>query len=130
MPMPPEERRYEFDDAQNATFARLASAMTFVAVAMLLLGAIVGTAAVVIARATLAGSAILAPLAIAVAIMAVQLHAAARRFRRIVATRGNDIRNLMMALDELVISYRVQRWLWITVSVVVVIALATSIVGR
>jgi hypothetical protein len=123
-------RRYEFDDTQNAAFARLAGAMMFVAVAMLLVSAIVGSAAVVVARSTLAGGAILAPLGIAVAVMGAQLFAAARRFRRIVATRGNDIGNLMTALEEMAVAYRVQRWLWMTVSVVIVLALATTIVGR
>jgi hypothetical protein len=126
----PSARRYEFDDAQNATFARLAAAMTFVAVAMLLLSAIVGAAAVLLLRSTLAGTAILTPLAIAMAVMGAQVLAAAGRFRRIVATSGKDISNLMVALDEMAVAYRVQRWLWVTVSAVIVIALATTIVGR
>lgn len=126
----PPRRPYEFDDAQNATFATLAGAMLFVAVAMLLLSALVGVAAVALARSTLTGSAILAPLGIAVAVMGWQLLAAARRFRRIVGTRGNDISNLMTALDEMALAYGVQRWLWITVSVAIVVALATTIVGR
>lgn len=126
----PLRRPYEFDDAQNATFAKLAGAMTFVAVAMLLLSAIIGVAAIALARSTLSGSAILAPLGIAVAVMAAQIYAAARRFRRIVATHGNDISNLMVALDEMATAYQVQRWLWITVSIVILVALATTIVGR
>jgi heme A synthase len=48
----PSEHPYESDEAQNATFARLAAAMLFVAVAMLIAGAIVGSAAVVLARST------------------------------------------------------------------------------
>jgi amino acid transporter len=124
------QRPYEFDDAQNAIFARLGGAMMFVAAAMLLLSAVVGVAAVAFARLTLTGTAILAPLGIAVAVMGTQLFAAARRFRRIVGTRGNDISNLMAALDEMAVAYGVQRWLWITVSVVIVLALATTIVGR
>ena len=51
------------------------------------------------------------------------------RFRRIVATSGNDIGNLMTALDEMAVAYRVQRWLWMTVTVVIVVALATTMVG-
>jgi hypothetical protein len=97
---------------------------------MVLFGAIVGSAAVVLARSTLAGSAVLAPVGIAVAVMGAQLFAAAKRFRRIVATRGDDISNLMAALEEMAVVYRVQRLLWVTVSVVIVIALATTIVGR
>lgn len=125
----PPGRRYEFDDTQNATFARLAGVMMFVAAAMLILSTIVGSAAVVVARSTLAGGAILAPLGIVMAVMGAQLFGAARRFRRIVATRGNDIDNLMTALDEMALAYRMQRWILITVTVVIVIALATTIVG-
>ena len=55
----PPERRYEFDDTQNATFAKLAGVMMFVAVAMLIVSTIVGSAAVVVARSTVAGGAIL-----------------------------------------------------------------------
>ena len=62
--------------------------------------------------------------------MGAQLLAAAGRFRRIVATSGKDISNLMVALEEMAVAYRVQRWLWVTVSAVIVIALATTIVGR
>jgi hypothetical protein len=123
-------RRYEFDEAQNATFKRLAAAMLFVAVAMLLSSAVVGLAAVVLARSALAGSAMLAPVGIAVAVMGAQLFAAARRFRRIVTTRGHDISHLMAALEEMAVAYGVQRWLWVTASLVIVVALGTTIVGR
>ena len=126
----PSARRSEFDDAQNATFTRLAGAMTFVAVAMLVVSAIVGAAAVLLVRSTLAGSAILTPLAIAVAMMGAQSLAAAGRFRRIVTTSGSDVSNLMVALEELAVAYRVQRWLWLTVSAVIVVALTTTIVGH
>jgi hypothetical protein len=126
----PSRRPYEFDDTQNATFAKLARAMMFVAVTMLLLSALVASAAVVVGRSTLAGGAVLAPLAIAVAVMGAQLLAASRRFRRIVATRGNDITNLMAALNEMTVAYGVQRWLWMTVLVTIVLALTFTMVGR
>lgn len=126
----PSGRPYEFDATQNATFAKLARAMIFVALTMLLLSVFVGSAAVVVGGSTLAGTAILAPLAIALAVMGVQLFAAARRFQRIVATRGNDINNLMAALDEMAFAYGVQRWLWITVLVAIAMALAFTIVGN
>jgi hypothetical protein len=47
-----------------------------------------------------------------------------------VETRGNDISNLMTALDETAAAYRVQRWLWLTVSMAIVIALIATIVAR
>jgi hypothetical protein len=104
--------------------------MMFVAIAMLLLSAVVAAGAIVLARSTLAGTAMLAPLGIAVAVMAAQLYAAARRFRRIVTTSGDDIRNLMTALHEMAVAYGEQRWLWITVLTAVLVALTTTIVGR
>ena len=123
-------RPYEFDDTQNAVFIKLAGAMMFVAVAMLVLSAIVASAALVLARSTVAGTAILAPLGIAVAVMGAQLFRAARRFRRIVTTRGNDISNLMVALDEMAVAYGVQRWLWLTASIAIVVAVIVTIVAR
>jgi hypothetical protein len=129
MTVPP-WRPYEFDDTQNAVFIKLAGAMMFVAVAMLVLGAIVASAALVLARSSMAGTAILAPLGIAVAVMGAQLFRAARRFRRIVATRGNDISNLMVALDEMAVAYGVQRWLWLSVSIAIVVAVIVTIVAR
>ena len=125
-----EQRRYEFDDAQNATFSSLATAMMFVAGAMLLLSIVVGAAAIVLARSSLVASAILAPLDIAIVVMAGQLYRAAKHFRRIALTRGNDIQNLIVALNDMVAVYRVQRWLWISVLAVVVVALATTIVSQ
>lgn len=124
------ERPYEFNDAQNSTFARLAGAMRFVAAAMLVLGAVLSLAAIVLARSTLEATAILAPLGITVGLMGAQLFVAGRRFRRIVTTRGSDINNLMKALDGMVAAYVIQRWLWITLSLVVAIGLTFTTVGR
>ena len=121
---------YEFDDAQNATFAGLAGAMLFVGVALLLVGTIVGCGALMLARSTLAGSAVLTPLAIALVVIGAQMVHAARRFRRIVTTRGNDISNLMEALDEMAAAFRVQRWLWLTVSMAIIIALIAAVVAQ
>jgi hypothetical protein len=45
-------------------------------------------------------------------------------------TRGNDIHNLMIAINDMVVVYRVQRWLWTTVLAVVIVALATTVVSR
>ena len=130
MPAAHEMRPYEFDDVQNATFARLASAMAFVAVAMTVRGVIVGASGVIMARSTLWGGALVLPVTIALLVMATQLYAAASRFRFIIRTRGSDVDNLMIALDEMTGVYRVQRWLWLTVSAVVVIALLTSKVAH
>ena len=130
MAMSSDQRRYEFDAAQNATFARLAGAMAVSAVAMALVSLVVGTSAILVAQSALAVGAILAPLAIAVAAMAGQLYAASRRLQRVVATQGSDIHNLMVALDDMASAYSVQRWLWLTALLVVILALATTVVGH
>ncbi len=95
-----------FDDAQNATFSSLATAMIFVARATLLQSLVVGAAAIVLARSTLAAPAILVPLGIAIVVIGWQLHRAAKHFRRIAFTLGNDIQNLIVALKEMVVAYR------------------------
>ncbi len=126
MPTPSPERRYEFSPDQNAIFSRLAGAMRFVAIVMVLASGTVGIAAVFIGRSTVVGAAMVAPLAIAVAFLAAQLYQAATHFRRIVSTRGSDVEHLMAALDEMANAYLTQRWLWIVAAVAILLALATT----
>ena len=126
----PQGNRYEFDPQQNAVFSRLADVMTFVAVAMIVPVLLTTAAAVFAGRSTLAGVVIVAPLPIAFAIMAAQLYQSANSFRRIVKTQGSDVSNLMAALVQMSRAYSVQRWLWIVISVAVILALATTIAGR
>ena len=70
------------------------------------------------------------PNGLAVAAMAGQLYAASRRLQRVVATQGSDIHNLIIALDDMASAYSVQRWLWLAALLVVILALATTVVGH
>ena len=87
-----EQRRYEFDDAQNATFSNLETAMIFVARAMLLLSLVVGAAAIVFARSTRAATAILALLGITIVVIGWQLHQTACGLTRAARSRAKGLR--------------------------------------
>jgi hypothetical protein len=127
---PSSQVRYEFDDAQNRVFSGLSAAMAFVAAAMLIASVIGGVAMVLLARSTLASVLVFGPLPVIVAVMAVHLSVAARRFGRIVRSEGNDVGNLMEALAHLTSAFRMQRWLWIVISLAIVVALVTTTTGR
>jgi hypothetical protein len=120
--------RYEFTDQQNARFLALAAAMTFVAMAQLT-ACVVVLAAVAWMGLPPTIAVIVAIPVLVFAVTAVQLLRAAAHFRRIAAIRGNDIDNLMTAIEREVSAYRLQRWLWLVAAVTVFVALATTIVG-
>ena len=125
--MPPSDR-YEFDSQQDQMFARLASAMAFIGIGMLVPGILLSIAAVVF-RATLLGAGICAVFAILLIAMGLLQYQAAGHFRRIVNTTGSDVDNLMIALGELTSVYEIQRWLWIVLAAAVLIALAAGTVA-
>lgn len=120
---------YEFSAEQNAHFTRLAAVMWSTGLSILLAGAGIGAALAGLARFSVAGAVVLAaPLAVLL-VAAVQLCIAARRLRRIAATRGNDVGNLLAAIDWLTTSYRLQRWLWIAALAVAAAGWATTLTG-
>ena len=121
-------RNYEFSPPQDAVFRRLAGAVTFVGAAMMVPGAVlVGVPAYVFfARGPSTADGLVAMLGVLLIVMGVNLLGAAQHFRRIATTEGRDIENLMIAMRELARVYAVQRWLWIAVAVVLIVALATS----
>jgi hypothetical protein len=120
---------YEFTDRQNSRFSALASAMAFVGIAQLTACAVVVAAVAWIGSSAPRVAIIVAIPALVLAVTAVQLLRAAAHFRRIAAIRGNDIDNLMIAVDREVSAYRLQRWLWLAASATILVALATTIVG-
>ena len=119
---------YEFDQQQNAVFAKLAAAMAFVGIAMLIPGTLLGVA-VMLFRLTLLGEAVCGLLAMLLIAIGLLQWRAARHFKRIIATHGSDVHNLMSALGELTSVYVIQRWLWIVLGAVVLIALAGTVTG-
>ena len=118
----------EFDQGQDAVFAKLAGAMAFVGIVILLLGVLLGIAAI-LWKPTLLGAGICGVLATLFVAMGLLEYGAARHFRRIVTTHGRDVDNLMIALDELANVYAIQRWLWIVLGAIVLIALASTVTG-
>jgi hypothetical protein len=63
-------------------------------------------------------------------VMGGNLFGAAAHFRRITTTEGHDIENLMVAMREVARAYAVQRWIWIAVGLVLLLALATSVTAQ
>ena len=119
---------YEFDKGENAVFARLAGAMVFVGIAMFIPGVLLGVVAFLLPK-TLLGQGICGVLALLLIAMGVLQYGAAGHFRRIVTTQGNDVENLMIALGELTSVYEIQRWLWIVLGAIVLLALAGTVTG-
>ena len=126
MRLPPIQ--YEFDQGGNAVFARLAGAMVFVGIAMLIPGVLLGVVAF-LWRPTPLGQGICGVLALLLVALGVLQYGAAGHFRRIVTTQGNDVENLMIALGELTSVYEIQRWLWMVLGAIVLLALAGTVTG-
>ena len=122
------QANYEFDQQQNAVFTKLAAAMAFVGIVMLIPGTLLGVAMIGL-RLTPLGKGVGGVLAILLVALGLLQYRAARHFRRITTTRGSDVDNLMSALGELADVYVIQRWLWIVLGAVVLIALAGTMTG-
>jgi hypothetical protein len=118
---------YEFTDRQNRTVAHLAVVMRFVGLAHVGLGVILAIAVIRLWTAVVAASLIIGVMAALVLLMGAYLVAAAAHFRRIATTSGNDVDNLMIALDELKNVYAVQRWVFVTAAIVVSFALIATV---
>jgi hypothetical protein len=119
---------YEFDEGANAVFARLAGAMVFDGIAMCIPGVLLGVVAF-LWRPTLIAQGICGVLALLLVAMGVLQYRAAGHFRRIVTTQGKDVESLMIALGELTSVYEIQRWLWLVLGAVVLLALAGTVTG-
>ena len=118
---------YEFDDQQNRTVAHLAIVMRFVGVAHVVLGVLLAIGVVRLWSVVMSASVIIGVVAVLVFVMGLYLAAAAVHFRRIATTRGNDVGNLMAALDELKNVYAVQRWIFVAAAIAVSLALAATV---
>lgn len=118
-------REYEFDQEQNTVFAKLASAMKFVGVAMFLPGIVFFLPFLMWQQGLFGHSATSQRLTPAIVlfglpgvlilVMGINLYRAAACFKDIVKTSRTDIRDLMVAMNELVLVYRIQRWLWVVI---------------
>ena len=130
--MAEERRTYEFSRDEDAVFRRLAGAMRFVAAAMLVPAAVLvlGPAYRLVTYGASIGQGLVAVLGLLLIVMAGNLFGAAAHFRRIATTEGHDIENLMVAVREVARAYAVQRWIWIAVGLVLILALATSVTAQ
>ena len=124
----PTDTSYEFDAQQNAAFAKLAGAMTFCAIALVIPATLLGLAAFEF-ESTWSGRAVYLILAVLLIAIGLLQLGAGRRFKRIVTTTGHDVDNLMTAVGGLVAAYETQRWLWIVVGFVVAVALFETLKG-
>lgn len=113
---------HEFDEADNQQFSKLAGAMRFVAISMLVLGVIFCLVGVMSMSAPLSA---LISIGQGVVFLLISgwLNSAATAFRDIVRTEGNDLMNLMYAMTKLRSVFRLQAWLIGIACVLFVLAL-------
>jgi hypothetical protein len=125
-------RNYEFTPQQDAVFRRLAGAVSFVGAAMMVPGAVllIVPAYMFSVHGPSVPEGLFVVLGILLMVMGVNLFGAAKHFKRIATTEGRDIENLMIAMDEVARVYAVQRWLWIALGFVLIVAIVTSLTAR
>lgn len=118
---------YEFTAGQNHTVSHLAVVMRFVGYAHVVLGVLLGIGVVRLWRLVISASLIFGVLAVLLVVMGLYLAAAASHFQRITTTRGDDVGNLMTALDELKNVYAMQRWVFVAAAIAVSLALVATV---
>jgi len=135
--MSPATPPYEFDERQNGSFARLASAMRFTSINLIVVGC--AMTAPFVYQLTALRHGISNPafgryamlfflIALPGAWMAVignSLFKATNRFRMVTSTVGHDVQNLTEALTDLVGAYRTHRWMWVVVALSIAFGLVT-----
>lgn len=115
---------YEFTPDQNALIARLASKMLFVGLFALGLG----IAAIVVGAVRRDVSIIFSGSLYAV--IGLWTERSGRSFRFIALTKGQDIRHLMHALEDLRRLYTLQFWICFLALVATVVLLGASVAAR
>jgi len=130
-----ENATYEFTATQNATIQSLSRKMKFIGATLVVMAFIYFAAALFpfvrpeipgwYAVGSICAHAVAGALYLALGIFTIR---AARSFRLIVQTQGNDIDNLMDALAYLLKNYRIQYWVIVAALILVVVALATVVV--
>ena len=120
-----ESQSYEFTSTQDRLISELSNKMRFVSYVLIVIGALLIFAGLVSINQGGFGSVIYG---IVQLLVGVWTNKAASSFRKIAATQGNDINNLMDALAELRKLYTLQYWLFILALVFIVIGLVTAII--
>ena len=125
---PARSGEFEFDGAHNAVIRDLAGSMKIVGAGLPVFAVFTAIGAI---RAVVREGPImaLAPAAQAVFLVLTGMwtYSAAGAFQRVVATRGDDIRNLMSALAELRRIYTMQKWLILVVAALLVVSIVMMI---
>jgi hypothetical protein len=120
-----EEQNYEFTEEQNLSLKKLTSQMNFVGVFTLVLGVFLVALGIYYTMAT-SKTIILAifvfVMALVIIVMGVYTMGSAKSFKLVIKTEGDDINNLMRALDKMT------TWFGI-VSLMIVVTIAILILG-
>lgn len=105
-----ETKNYEFSKHENIVITKLYRQMTFVGVALLVLGILFGAFGLYLlfAKGYSIKVLFLLVLAFIIIVMGVTTNMSSNRFRKIVKTSGNDIENLINALDKLTTWFSIQ----------------------
>jgi hypothetical protein len=113
--------QYEFNQGENAVFSTLASSMKFVAIALMVLGALSILLVLTGDFSTLVSG-------VVYIFIGIWTRSAANSIRAVVDTEGSDIMHLMNAMGDLNKLYNLQKWLLIIglVLIAVVFALAVA----
>jgi hypothetical protein len=119
---------FEFGPAEDDVFSRLAGSMKFVAIVLAGLGVLMLVGAL-IAHQHMAGADLISSLVqgLVSIIIGGWLLGAASSLRAITETRGNDVPNLMVAMDKLRKVYTLQAVLLAIAGAVVVVAVVLAI---
>jgi hypothetical protein len=118
---------YEFEEAHNRTFSRLARAMRFVGGGQTVVAVVyAATALLGVASGDLVGAAGGLTTSVVILLIGIWTLNAARHVREIIATEGNDISHLMRAMRALVKLYSLQRTILIIAMVFAGLALLVN----
>lgn len=120
-----ESDRYEFNQSHNQLIKDLAQKMRFVSYFLIALGVLLIIGGIVSVRSGLISGIINGVLQILIGFWTTK---AASSFKLIVDTQGNDIENLMIALEQLRKLYTLQYWLILIALIFIAIALITGLI--
>ena len=120
-----ESDRYEFNQSHNHLIKDLAQKMRFVSYFLIALGVLLIIGGIVSVRSGLISGIINGVLQILIGFWTTK---AASSFNLIADTQGNDIENLMIALEQLRKLYTLQYWLILIALIFIVIALITGLI--
>ena len=117
-------REHEFDDAANMQIEVLASAMKFVAIVEIIIGAFNAVlAALALLAGTLGNVVVYGVTSVVTIILALMLNTASGHFKNIVTTQGSDVTQLMGALIELRKYFVMKKILYIIAMVLLALGL-------